>query len=103
MAESGISRRLVTKAIYTAADAPEVVPVKAGYYAIFIDNAAALPSPFRELLVQRATRLIYIGIANRSPHERLVEQDLRHREPSTFFRGMGAILGYRSVAGSLVS
>jgi hypothetical protein len=46
MAESGISKRLVAKAICSAADAPKVVPVKAGCYAIFIDNASALPTPF---------------------------------------------------------
>ena len=41
------------------------------------------------------------AIASRSLQKRLVQQDLRHRNPSTFFRGIGAVLEYRPQAGSL--
>ena len=85
----------------TAADAPALVPPRPGYYAIFIDDPGSLPKTFRDLLVERRTSLIYIGIATVSLFNRLIEQDLRHQSPSTFFRAIGAILGHRPVPGSL--
>jgi len=66
------------------------------------DEGGALPSPYGDLLRQRGTSLIYVGIATVSLHGRLVEQDLQHRRASTFFRGIGSILGYRPPPGSLV-
>jgi hypothetical protein len=86
----------------TAVQALSRVPTRPGYYAIFIDDGAALPSPYGDLLLQRATALIYVGIATVSLYGRLVEQDLQHRRASTFFRGIGSILGYRPPPGSLV-
>jgi hypothetical protein len=53
------------------------------------------------LLVKKQTNLIYIGIAERSLFKRLFEQDLRHKHPSTFFRGIGPILGYWPPPGSM--
>jgi hypothetical protein len=93
--------RLVLELKCTALGAPSRVPKRPGYYAIFIDDGGGLPSPFGDLLLQRATSLIYIGIATVSLHGRLVEQDLQHRRASTFFRGIGSILGYRPPPGSL--
>ncbi len=89
----------------TAAEAAARVPIKPpkpGYYAIFIDDPCTLPSPFQRFLLQKMTRLIYIGIATKSLFQRLVKQDLRHEEGrSTFFRAIGAILDYRPLPGSL--
>lgn len=85
-----------------AAEASDRVPDRPGYYAIFVDDALSLPDPYRDILRARGTRLIYIGIATKSLRERLVEQDLRHRSPATFFRAIGPILGYRPAKGSLV-
>ncbi len=86
----------------TAAEAHRRVPRSPGYYAIFIDDGGVLPSPYRDLLLQRSTSLIYIGIATVSLYDRLVEQDLQHRRASTFFRAIGSILGYRPPPGLLV-
>jgi hypothetical protein len=99
--EHKIPEHLVAAPICTAAKAPELVPHTPGYYGIFIDDAYALPKPFQSLLVQRRTKLIYIGIATRSLYKRLVEQDLLHQGASTFFRGLGAILEFRPPPGSL--
>ena len=102
MAEHKIPEQIVAAPMCTAAEAPKRVRCTPGYYAIFIDDPYALPVPFQNLLVQRRTKVIYIGIATRSLYKRLVEQDLLHQHPSTFFRGLGAILGYRPPIGSLV-
>lgn len=85
-----------------AREAEEGVPKGPGYYSIFLDDAANLPEPFGDLLRQRATNLIYIGIATTTLRERLLDADLRHKRPSTFFRGIGAILGFRPPRGSLL-
>lgn len=85
----------------SAAEALRRAPARPGYYAIFVDSPNQMQSPFSNLLLERRTRLIYIGIATKSLRQRLVEQDLLHRQPSTFFRGMGAIIGFRPSPGSL--
>lgn len=86
----------------SAAIAEANVPEAPGYYSLFVDTARSLPAPFGELLGARGTNLIYAGIATRSLRIRLVDQDLRHRRASTFFRGIGAVLGYRPLRGSLL-
>ncbi len=82
-------------------EAEAEVPRKPGLYSIYVDSADALPPPFDNELKERGSQLLYIGIASKNLHRRLIRQDLRHRGPSTFFRGMGAVLGYRPPAGSL--
>jgi len=101
MAELQNAEQCVASPICVAAEAPGRVPASPGYYAIFIDVPSSLTAPFCNLLLERNTKLIYIGIATRSLYRRLVEQDLHHRGPSSFFRGVGAILGYRPLLGSL--
>jgi hypothetical protein len=101
--DDSISKALENDAaLHSVAIAHTVVPAEPGFYSIFIDEAGSLPNPFDRHLCNKDTRLIYIGVASRSLFGRLVEQDLRHRNPSTFFRGIGAVLGYRPLAGSLV-
>ena len=75
------------------------VPGTAGLYAIYIDSAKLLPSPFRKELKSRDGNLLYIGTA-KNLQKRLVGQDLTGRT-STFFRGIGTVLGYRPPSGSL--
>ena len=45
--------------------------------------------------------LLYIGKASVSLRERLWEEELHHARPATFFRSIGAILGFRPEKGSL--
>ncbi|MBX7203670.1 MAG: hypothetical protein K1X77_11610 [Bacteroidia bacterium] len=76
---------------------------KEGYYSIWIVNLKALPVPFNHELVKRKTTLLYIGIASNSLHKRLYQQELQHKSAATFFRSIGAVLGYTPEQGSLVS
>lgn len=85
-----------------AALADRVVPGRPGYYSIWIDDPDHLPALYSNRLRAEKTSLIYVGIATKSLLKRLVEQDLHHKSPSTFFRGIGPILGYRPPKGSLV-
>ena len=73
-----------------------------GYYSIWVSNVEHIPSPFKEELIKRKTTLLYIGIASNTLQKRLFEQELQHKSAATFFRSIGAVLGYRPQAGSLV-
>jgi hypothetical protein len=77
------------------------VPDEPGLYCIRIADSSALPSPFKSLLTERGHNILYIGIATTSLKKRMLNQELRGEGHGTFFRGMGAILGYRPVKGSL--
>lgn len=72
-----------------------------GLYAISVTHASALPAPF-STLADRVERLLYVGKATVSLRERLLDQELRAKGHGTFFRSVGAVLGYRPVPGSLV-
>ena len=84
-----------------ARSAERCVPDRPGLYSIFIDDPDNLPSPFKESLSKWKTRMIYLGRASTSLQKRLVAEDLRHKKPSTFFRTIGAVLGYKPPAASL--
>jgi len=70
------------------------VPRVPGMYAIRIKNPDALPEPFKSEMLRRGNRLIYIGIATTSLHQRMLNQELRANGHGTFFRSLGAMLGY---------
>lgn len=97
-----LAEKLLVAQRISAEFADNLVPPRPGYYAIFIDRPDSLGQPFGQILRSRRTCLIYTGIATRSLRQRLVNQDLRHKKPSTFFRGLGALLGFRPPMGSLV-
>lgn len=76
----------------------EMVPKVPGLYCIKLSKEAELPveyGPFRE------DGVVYIGKAD-NLHERLWKEELNHQHPTTFFRGIGAVLGYLSPKGSLI-
>jgi hypothetical protein len=73
-----------------------------GLYAIFVSAPSTLPHPFSSRLIEKRTRLLYVGRAKDSLYARLCEQELQHKSAATFFRGLGAVLGYRPASGSLL-
>ncbi len=75
-----------------------MVPKVPGLYCIKLSKEAKLPveyGPFRE------DGVVYIGKAD-NLHERLWKEELNHQHPATFFRGIGAVLGYLPPKGSLI-
>ena len=76
------------------------IPDKSGLYAIRITNNT-LPEEFSKILEQRKHNILYIGISNDDLRQRLWREELHHENPATFFRSMGAILGYRPPINSL--
>ncbi|QPE05511.1 hypothetical protein IT882_05705 [Microbacterium schleiferi] len=84
-----------------AGEIDAIVPNDFGVYAIRLRVGSSLPEPFPTHLASRRSRLIYIGKAT-SLLKRMLRNELRGRGHGTFFRSIGAVLGYRPVAGSLV-
>ncbi|MFT7035374.1 MAG: hypothetical protein ACJA2S_003898 [Cyclobacteriaceae bacterium] len=77
------------------------VPSIPGLYCLSIREKNQLPNPFSEILYQCQHNIIYIGLASKSLKSRMLHQELRSRGKGTFFRSIGAVLGYRPEPGSL--
>lgn len=75
------------------------VPATPGIYCIKLRKGIPLPAKFGEV---RKDGIIYIGQASKSLKERLWDEELNHKRPATFFRSIGAMLGYLPPKGSLV-
>lgn len=99
-----VGRLLARDAFRSAADVDgDEVPDSFGLYAIRIRDVSDLPSPYREAAVARGTDLLYLGEATRRTlRHRFLRNELRGKGHGTFFRSIGAVLGYRPPAGSLI-
>ena len=101
ISRAGTIRRLLAATPVRASDADKAELGQPGMYAIFVDRAATLGPQLGNVLLQRKTCLLYIGVASKSLRIRLVKQDLRGKVRSTFFQSIGAVWGYRPPAASL--
>lgn len=77
------------------------LPNEAGLYALRVARPKSLPQFLYRALNDRKHNLIYIGVASKSINKRL-NQELWARGHGTFFRSLGASLGYRPPKGSLI-
>ncbi len=84
-----------------SADVDKILPNSPGLYCIRIRDINALPNPFNTILKNRQHNIIYIGIASKSLNKRFINQELRAKGHGTFFRSIGAVLGFRPPKGSL--
>ncbi|WP_304016506.1 GIY-YIG nuclease family protein [Nonlabens dokdonensis] len=85
----------------TVVDCEDKIPPEPGLYCVRIKNSNALPSTFQNLLKERKHNIIYIGLASKSLQKRFLNQELRAKGHGTFFRSLGAVLGYQPEFGSL--
>ncbi|MDO8382806.1 MAG: HTH domain-containing protein [Microbacterium sp.] len=100
---SAPAEALLDPAVFrNAGDVDAEVPDAYGLYAIRVRDVSALPDPFRSTATGRSSNLIYIGEATgQTLRRRFLRNELRGQGHGTFFRSLGAVLGYRPVAGSL--
>ena len=77
------------------------IPEVPGLYCLRIKENAGLSETFSKVLEDRKHNIIYIGIASQSLRKRL-NQELRAKGHGTFFRSIGAVLGFTPEQGSLV-
>jgi len=78
------------------------IPDCAGIYAFRILNINSLPEPFPEILSLKDNRYFYIGQSSKSLFERMYKQELNGKKHGTFFRSLGAVLGFLPAKGSLL-
>ncbi len=107
--ESGpINQELVEKMLMneknfqTVPAAERRIPGESGLYCIRLRSDAKLPATFQNYLKERQHNIIYFGIATTSLMSRFFNQELRAKGHGTFFRSIGAMLGYTPVPGSLI-
>ena len=87
----------------SASTIDNLVPDSPGIYCIRIKDINALPIPFDGHIKERNHNIIYIGIASQSLKKRFLNQELRANGHGTFFRSLGAALGFVPEKGSLVT
>lgn len=76
------------------------LPASSGKYAFFVEDVDRLPPVFASEAVTRARpNLIYIGKADVSLRQRVWQEECQHKRPGTFFRSVGAMLGFVSPRG----
>lgn len=98
-----LSQKLLDKNNFLYANTLSIddIPNIPGIYAIRIKSPDILPPEFSQELKRRGETLLYIGQASKSLQKRLWEEELHAQRPATFFRSIGAILGYYPPKGSL--
>jgi len=96
-----LEKELMDEKLFKSASLVDsLVPDLPGLYCIRITNAKCLPFPFDTELSDRKHNIIYIGIASQNLNRRLLHQELRAKGHGTFFRSIGAVLGFRPIKGS---
>ncbi len=81
----------------------ELVPDTPGLYCFRIKNIYELPEPFATEMKNRGHNILYIGKASNSLYRRMLLQELRAVGHGTFFRSIGAVLGFCPPANSLLN
>lgn len=78
------------------------IPDSPGLYCIRIKEPKKLDTVFSNILLERSHTIMYLGLASKSLQKRFLNQELRARGHGTFFRSLGAILGFVPEEGSLI-
>lgn len=99
-----LERSLMNEKLFKKASSVDrLVPYDPGFYCIRIKNINKFPTPFEDELTNRNHNIIYLGIASKNLNKRLLNQELRANGHGTFFRSIGAVLGYTPPKGSLIN
>jgi len=99
-----VAKRLMDESLFKSAKNIDLnAPSSPGIYCVRIKNMDALPKPFDAELKKRKHNIVYIGIATQSLNKRMLNQELRANGHGTFFRSLGAVLGYRPPINSLAN
>ena len=100
--ENDLTKKLIVEADFKiVGDIDHLVPHEKGLYCIGLRSGSKLPVRYQNELEQRGSRLVYIGKAEKSLFDRFLKQELRAKGQGTFFRSVGAMLGYLPLRGSL--
>ena len=99
-----VEKQLLNNSLFRKASEIDLfVPSMPGLYCIRINDPVKLPKTFSSELNKRGHNIIYIGQASQSLKTRFLNQELRAKGHGTFFRSIGAVLGYMPLKGSLIN
>lgn len=73
-----------------------------GFYCLRLKADGNLPQPIQRIFEQKSLRIVYFGKAEDQTLSKRIEQELYAKGHGTFFRGIGAVLGFTPEPGSLV-
>lgn len=79
------------------------IPESSGLYCVRVADIKAFKKSFCTILNERKHNIVYIGIASKNIRRRFLGQELRAKGHGTFFRSLGAALGYLPIPGSLAN
>ncbi|MBD3862321.1 GIY-YIG nuclease family protein [Olleya marilimosa] len=86
----------------SVSNSEHLIPDQPGLYCMRIKNKMILDNVFSNVLTERNHNIMYIGMASKSLQKRFLNQELRAKGHGTFFRSLGAILGFVPEKGSLI-
>lgn len=72
-----------------------------GLYCLRLKENSTLPKPFQKILENRDHKIVYLGKAEGQTLMERLGQELYAKGHGTFFRSIGAVLGYLPESGSL--
>lgn len=99
-----IEKELINGTFKKAGLIDALVPQQTGFYCIKLANGSQLPKPYQDHLNNRAHSIIYVGKAEgQTLKKRFLGQELRAKGHGTFFRSIGAVLGYLPKKGILIA
>jgi hypothetical protein len=73
-----------------------------GLYCIKIKSKSYLPDRYKRILDKQNHNIIYIGKAQGQSLRNRLNQEIYHTSPGTFFRSIGAVLGFTPIPGHLI-
>lgn len=96
--------KLILKGVYhRAQEVDSLIPKdKTGFYTIRLIEGKSLPKKYQSFLDARAHKIIYIGKAEDQYLYDRICQEIRGVGHGTFFRSIGAVLGFLPPQGSLI-
>ncbi len=97
------SKKLIEEGVFhKIGGIDNLVPDEKGLYCIRLADGSSLPEKYQLELDSRNSKIIYIGKAEKkSLRVRFLRQELRAKGHGTFFRSVGAMLGFTPPPGSL--
>lgn len=102
--DTGLLKKVLMneKNFKTISECEQDIPDSPGLYCVRIKDSKKLADVFSNVLSHRNHTIMYIGVASESLRKCFLDQELKAKDHGTFFRTIGAVLGYLPEVGSLI-
>lgn len=93
--QNDLENQLINGTFKKAGLIDSIVPAQTGFYCIRLAKGCKLPERYQCHLDKRKRTIIYLGKAEgQTLYKRFLGQEMRAKGHGTFFRNIGAVLGY---------